>query len=274
MVQILSFINTATGTMINLISDPQTILSLLIGVFVGGAAGYVGTVMLSERMSLMGDAIGHLTLPGVSLALFYGLDVSLGASIFLFFEIFVIWFLKERTKIPIEAITAVVFSSSLAMAFLFLPRAKTAQALLGDLSSITYTVTIIAIIVSVFVILAVRKLYPKLILIGISNDLAQIEGINAKWISFFYLVCMSVIIALGVRIIGGLMTAALVAIPACTSKNFSRNLSQYAYLGLLCGSVSCAVGIALSIASGFTVGPMIIISNTALFIFSVFFCRK
>ena len=57
----------------------QDILALAIGAFVGGAAGYLGTLMLSKRMALVAGPLGHLTLPGIALALTFGFDVSLGA---------------------------------------------------------------------------------------------------------------------------------------------------------------------------------------------------
>ena len=57
----------------------QLVFALLIGVFVGGAAGYLGTLMLSQRMALVAGPLGHLTLPSVALAFLFGFDVSLGA---------------------------------------------------------------------------------------------------------------------------------------------------------------------------------------------------
>jgi len=105
---------------ITMISSWQLIGVITMGACIGGIAGYLGSLMVTKRMALMAGALGHLTLPGVSLGLLYGFDVSIGALIFLTLGIFVIWLLQQWTKLPLEALTAVVFASSLAVAFLFL----------------------------------------------------------------------------------------------------------------------------------------------------------
>ena len=56
--------------------NTQFILALIIGVFTGAVAGYVGSLMITKRMALTGGALGHLTVPGVALALLYGLRIT------------------------------------------------------------------------------------------------------------------------------------------------------------------------------------------------------
>ncbi|MFC1845624.1 metal ABC transporter permease [Candidatus Dependentiae bacterium] len=64
------------------ILNPQLLSALLIGASVGSVAGYIGSLMITKRMALMGGALGHLALPGVALGLMLGFDVSVGALIF------------------------------------------------------------------------------------------------------------------------------------------------------------------------------------------------
>jgi ABC-type Mn2+/Zn2+ transport system permease subunit len=56
--------------------ENQLSLSLTAGIFIGGAAGYLGSLMLSKRMALVAGPLGHLTLPGIALALLYDFNVS------------------------------------------------------------------------------------------------------------------------------------------------------------------------------------------------------
>jgi ABC-type Mn2+/Zn2+ transport system permease subunit len=249
------------------------IMALIICSAVGGVAGYIGSLMVTKRMSLMGGSLGHLTLPGITLALIYGFDVSLGALLFLGAGVILIWVFELRTKLPLESLTAVVFASSVAAAFLFLPEEHTYPALIGDISQISPLIVIISVISSLIVFLVTRRILPKVILSTISEDLAESEGINVKKLNLIYLVCIALTVALGVRIVGGLMTAALVAIPASTSRNLSKNLNQYAYLGMLFGIISCIIGVIFSSFTGFSAGPLIIIANTLFFLFSLIFKR-
>ena len=115
-----------------------------------------------------------------------------------------------------------------------------------------------------------RRHFFQFVLVGISEDLGQVEGINVSRYNLIYLLCIALVVALGVRIIGGLMTAALVAIPAASSKNISSSLHQYAFLSSLFGCLSCVIGIFISHSTGLPVGPMIIISSAVFFVGTLF----
>jgi len=119
------------------INSYQLILALIMGGFIGGLAGYIGSLMLTKRMSLMGGALGHLALPGISLALLYGFDVSIGALIFLLAGTTLIWLLEWYTKLPTEALTAVVFATAVAISFLYLPHEEYATALIGNVGHLS-----------------------------------------------------------------------------------------------------------------------------------------
>jgi len=252
----------------------QLVLVLIMGVFIGGAAGYLGTLMLSQRMALVAGPLGHLTLPGIALALSFGFDVSLGAFPFVVLGVILIWLFEMTTRLPMEALTAIVFASGVAITFLFLPEEQTVPALIGELSQISLSVTIITLILCLILISTTRMIYSRMVLVSISEDLAKVEGIDVKKYNFIYLVCIAFMVALGVRIVGSLMTAALVAIPACTSRNLSKNLTQYSYRGLLSGSLACSLGILGSNFVGIPVGPLIIITSTSLFLISLIFKRQ
>lgn len=140
----------------------QIIYALTLATFVGGISGYLGSLMVTKRMALMGGALGHLTMPGVALALLYNFDVSLGAVLFLFFGIILIWFFELKTQLPIEALTAVVFASSLAVAFLFLPEGKTSQAIIGDITNISVQITAITVLLSIAIFFLIKRIFSCL----------------------------------------------------------------------------------------------------------------
>ncbi len=253
------------------------ILALVMTAFIGGAAGYIGSLMVTKRMALTGGALGHLTLPGVALGLIYGFDVSIGAFLFLIIGVILIWLYEAATKIPMEALTAVVFSSSVSVAFLFLPKEETVPALIGDISQISIIATAITVVLSLGVLLITKKIYPKMLLSEISEDVAEAEGIDVDRYNLVYLIGIAIIIALGVRVVGSLLTAALVAIPAVTSRNLSENHFQYSHGSLVLGAISSIVGVSLYKLIGPSIGPLqigspgplIIITSTIFFLISM-----
>ena len=251
----------------------QLLLSLTVGIFIGGVAGYLGTLMLSRRMSLVAGPLGHLTLPGIALALIYGFDISLGAFPFVILGIVFIWLSEIRTKLPMEALTAVIFASGVAIAFLFLPIGQAEEALVGNILKVNLWDSTISVVLTVLLFLIITKIYPKMILINISEDLAKSQGIDLKKYNLVYLLLIAVIVALGVKIVGGLLTAALAAIPACSARNLSQNMFQYAFGATVIGIISSSLGIFISEFSGFPAGPLIILANAVIFLISTIFKR-
>ncbi len=246
----------------------KILLAILMTSAIGAAAGYLGTLMLSKRMSLVGGPLGHLTLPGITLALIYGFDVSVGAFLMLVLAIVVIWLFEKRTKLPLETLTAIVFSSSVAVAFLFLPSEEVELALIGDISQLAFAATFFSVFLSVAAFLIVEIIYKKMVLIAISEDLAKSEKINVDKYNFVYLLAVALVIGLGIRIVGSLLTAAIVAIPAATSRNLSGNMKQYAYGGVIAGGLAGFLGIIMYHIFHVPAGPAVIITSAGLFLIS------
>lgn len=230
--------------------------------------------MLSRKMALVAGPLGHLTLPGIALALLYGFDVSLGAFPFVILGIILIWLFEIRTKLPMEALTAVVFASGVAIAFLFLPIDQAETALVGDISKIGFWDTFITFILCLFLFLLIKNIYSKITLINISEDLAKSEGIEIRKYNFLYLLSIAIIVSLGAKVVGGLLTAALVAIPAATARNLSKNLFQYTFLATSFGTISAFLGILLFKFTGFPAGPLIIIIGASIFLISMIFKKQ
>ena len=243
----------------------QLVLSLISGVFIAGAAAYLGTLMLSKKMAVVAGPLGHLALPGAALALVYGFSISLGAFPFVVAGIVLIWLLEIRTKLQLEALTAIVFATGVGIAFLFLPIDKAEAALIGDISRVGLYETIAAVILGSVVFIIVHRCYSQIMLVSIHEDLAKTEGVNVKAYNLIYLLAIAIIVALGVDLVGGLMTAALVAIPAAAARNVSRNLTQFGLVSGTIGMISAIVGILSSTFSGLPSGPLVILTSSAIF---------
>ncbi len=156
-----------------LIHNSSFIIQLITGIFVGGVAGYLGSLMLSRKMTIVVDPLSHLALPGVALALIFGKDISLGAFLFLLTGTILIWFFEQKTKLPTETIIAILFSASLAITFLFLSEQEIEEALIGDISKIGVVESVITILVCLAVFFFLERIYKKLLLISISEDLPK-----------------------------------------------------------------------------------------------------
>ena len=252
----------------------QFILSLVSAIFIGGTAGYLGSLMVTKRMGLVGGPLGHLALPGVALALVYHFNPFFGALLTIVLGGIFVWLLEIKTRAPMEALTGLVFAAGVATGFLILPfgnESELEEALVGNIAKISLQDTIMALVIGSLIFYLIKKIYSKLILSEISEDLARVEGINVKKYNLLYLICVAFTVALTVKIVGGLLPVALIVIPALTAKNLSGNLKEYAYGSLALGSLSCVFGILFFGISHSPTGLLIILTSTAFFLISLFF---
>ena len=160
-----------------------------------------------------------------------------------------------------------------AIAFLFLPVEQAETALIGDITRVDIYGTIITSILCFLIFLIIRKNYHKMVLINISEDLAKASGINVRKNNLLYLFLIGILVSLGVRMVGGLLTAALFAIPAASSRNFSKNLFQYTNLSIFFGILSSLLGILIYKFTNLPAGPLIISVSSLIFLISLIFKR-
>jgi len=254
--------------------DSNLLYSLITGIFVGGVAGYAGSLMITKKMALTGDALSHVALPGMGLALLYHINPFWGALVFLFSGIFIIWILEQKTELSAETLTGIIFTVSLALGFLITPELELFEALFGDISKVYLSDVFFSIVFSCTVFFLLNKIYSGLTLSIISEDLAKTNGIDLKKYNLVYFFCLAIIVALGVKFVGSLLMGALVIIPAAISKNLASTLKAYSYGGMVFGAIICVLGIFISKFFSVAAGPAIILASSAIFFLSAAFRKK
>jgi ABC-type Mn2+/Zn2+ transport system permease subunit len=250
------------------LSDINT-LGLIVGVFVGSTAGYLGSIMVSKHMALVGDALSHVALPGLALGLLFNFNPFIGAFAFLAATVVLTWYLQKSTTLSVEAIIGVLFVLALAIGILITPRVDLLEALFGDVSKITLTDTIITVLVSLFVVLIIRKIYDKLAISMISKELAVASRIKVERINLIYLFLVAIIVAVGIKEVGTLLVGAVVIVPAAAAKNISSTLSGYSLMSAIFGLASATSGVVLSSYVNLPAGPLVVIVGTAIFVAGV-----
>jgi len=245
------------------------IFSLLIAVAVGFSAGYLGSLMVLKKMALVGDALSHVALPGLALGILFNFNPFFGAFGFLFGSAVIIWYLGRITKLSFETLVGAMFTLALAIGILIVPEPDLLEALFGDITKVALMDTILAVIIAILAMLLTKIIYNKIILGMISEDLAVSNGINVSRTNLLYLLLVSLVVAIGIKIVGTLLVGFLVVTPAAAAKNISSNLSRYAMLSSVFGAISASSGILLSSYLSLPSGPLVVLSGIAIFLFTV-----
>ena len=243
------------------------IFSIIVGAVVGFAAGYLGSIMVLEKMALVGDAMSHVALPGLALGVLLNFSPLLGGFIFLFVSAILVWYLGRVTKLSFETLVGAAFTLALAIGILLYGDKLDAleAALFGDIAKVDLTYALIAVGISLTVIFLTRIIYRKIVLSLISEELAISKGINVARTNLLYLLLVSATVAIGIQVTGTLLVGFLVVTPAAAARIVSSNLSRYFILSAIFGAVSAVIGIALSNSLKILPGPLVVVTGVTIF---------
>lgn len=249
---------------------PYYSLSFMAAVFIAAAAGLLGSFVILKRMALMGDALSHVALPGMALGFLFHFNPYLGGFAFLLFVSLIILWLKYKTALSVDTLTGILFTASLALSALIIPREDILEALFGNITQLTPADALISIILSLILIFAIWTMRKKLAVNVLSEELAYSVGINNKILDLSFLLLFSLVVAMGIKFTGALLIGALTIIPAAAAKNISRSLRTFMVYSVAFGIIAAIAGMILSYKTGFTSGPLFILVATVIFIFSLF----
>ena len=244
----------------------SVLIFILVGCLVGAAAGYLGSFMVLKRMSLVGDALSHVALPGMAIAILYNFSPMLGAFVALLFAVIGVWYFESKSTVYPDALVGVFFTFSLALGVLITPEPELLEALFGSIEKITSVEALLAVILSLAIILVTRMISKKMILGSISKELLESLGMSYKRINLVYLLLVGLIVALGVRFVGTMLMGALVVVPAASAKNISRSMQGYFLLSALFGVLSSFLGALAGNLLHISTGPCVVLVSIAIFV--------
>jgi len=243
------------------------------------AAGLIGSFALMKRMSLAGDVISHIALPGLGLALLLHFNPLLGAATTLFLGTLLIWQLQQGRTLTTDVAIGVIFTAALAIGTLVTPSEDLIEALFGGFQSLTLAWFLLGVVSVVGIIAFVYVFRHQLILGLFSPELAAATGINVARLDLYYLLVFSLTVLLGLRFLGALLVGALIIIPAATGRQLTHTLTAFLSASSAVSVLSVAIGFLInryysqltigSVTLNLSLGPAIISVATILFLFSL-----
>jgi ABC-type Mn2+/Zn2+ transport system permease subunit len=253
--------------------------SLILALLTALAAGLIGSFALMKRMSLAGDVISHVALPGLGIALLLNINPIIGAAVALLFGTVLIWQLEKGGKITTDVAVGVMFTAALAIGTLVTPSEDLIEALFGGFQELTALWFVIGIL-AVAVIIAFIWTFRHQLIIGLfSPDLAAATGINVSLINLYYLLMFSLTVLLGLRFLGALLVGALIIIPAAIGRQLTHTLTAFLTVSSAASVLSVLIGFAIhrfyptiavgSINLNLALGPAIISVAAMMFLISL-----
>lgn len=232
------------------------------------AAGLVGCFAVMRRMALSADALSHVALPGIGVAMALHVHPLVGAVAMLFFGALLVWALENRARLATETVIGVVFSAALAVGSMIASGEDLIEALFGGGGALSRLELAFGLIAAAAVIGFILKEKYALVLALVSPDIARTAGVDLRRLNLLYLQMFTLTIALGLRYLGVLLMGSLIIIPAATAKRLSNNLNQMLTLAVALAVATTVVGSQLAIWLHRESGPIIVTLAAACFVLS------
>ena len=233
------------------------------------AAGMVGCFAVMRRMTLAADAISHVALPGIAIALIVKLNPLVGALAMLTVGAVLIWAVELRTRIATETITGVVFSVALALGAMLSSGDQLLDALFGAPGALTQMQLWLGLVGAAAIVAFVIYQRNALIVGLVSPEIALTCGINVARLNLMFLLTFALTVGLGLRYLGVLLMGSLVIIPAATARRLARSLRAMFATATVVAVVATVGGSYLAELSGRASGPFIIVVAGAIFFLSL-----
>ncbi|MDG2451534.1 MAG: metal ABC transporter permease [Paracoccaceae bacterium] len=244
--------------------------AILAGVGVAIAAAPLGCFVVWRRMAYFGDATANAAILGVALSLALSVSVFAGALTIAFLMALTVNALSGRgfamdTLLGVMAHSALAFGL-VAVSFIQGVRLDLMAYLFGDILALGRVD--LAVIwggaLSVFALLA--WWWTALLTATLNPDLAHASGFNPKREQLILTLCLAVVVAVSIKVVGVLLIAALLIIPAAAARPISTSPERMAVMAGVIGVGSAIGGLHMSLWYDTPAGPSIVCVATVMFI--------
>jgi zinc transport system permease protein len=258
--------------------------AFLTGILIGILAPLLGVFIVVRRLSLIADALSHVTLAGIAASLllekylsffaginplYMGMVFSVGGSLF-------IEKLRGVYKHYQELAIPIILSGGIGLGVIFISLANGFNTdlfsyLFGSVSAVSRTDLGVIFIISILVIVVIFLLYKELFLLSFDEEHAKASGIAAKSIHFIFIVMVALVIAASMRIVGILLVSSLMTLPVAASIRIAKGFKQTIFLSVLLGEAAVLGGLFIAYYLNLAPGGTIVMLSVLILIMVIFY---
>ncbi|GAB2544367.1 metal ABC transporter permease [Gracilibacillus alcaliphilus] len=225
------------------------------GIIIGFIAPLLGAFIVVRRLSLIADALSHVTLAGIAFGLllekktgvnfitpFYG---GLGFSVI---GSLIVERLRRVYHSFQELAIPIILSGGVGLSVIFISLADgfnndLYNYLFGSVSAVSRQDLYIIIVIGLIVCAVIYSLYKELFLLSFDEEQAVVTGIHAKRIHFIFIVLTALVIAASIRIVGVLLVSALMTLPVAASIRIAKGFKQTIIYAIIYGEAAVILGL-------------------------------
>jgi manganese/zinc/iron transport system permease protein len=263
--------------------------ALAASVLVGAVCAVVGTFLVLRGMSLLGDAAGHATLPGVCIGFAIVGAKSMGALlagavVSGFIAAVLVGVIARAPRTKPDAAIGVVLSVFFGLGIVLLSYVQNsstgAQAglddfLFGNAAGVAADQLVALAVMSALLLTAVVVFFRPLVVTIFDGDFARSLGWPTMAIEFGLLGALSIAVVISIQAVGVVLVAAMLIIPPSAALLLARRIHTVVWVSAGIGVASGAAGALLSfVFSGVATGPAMVLVAATLFAGAGLFGRR
>ncbi|UXR95552.1 metal ABC transporter permease [Staphylococcus epidermidis] len=245
--------------------------SLISGLLIGFIAPLIGAFIVVRRLSLIADALSHVTLGGISFGMFLLTIIPVFSVInpmwfgILFAVIGALLIEKLRTSFSNyqEIAIPIIMSAGIALSAIFISLAdgfnqEIVGLLFGSISAVNISDLTTIIIITIIVIIFIVLFYKELFILSFDEEYSKVIGIP-KWIQFLFIVIVAMVISASMRVVGILLVSALITLPIAISMRITKGFKQLIALSVILGELSVILGLIIAFYMNISPGGVIVV---------------
>lgn len=257
--------------------------AFLSGLIIGIIAPLLGVFIVVRRLSLIADALSHVTLAGIAGSLYLSQSVSalvflnplyLGIVASVTGSLF-IERLRRLYKHYEELAIPIIMSAGLGFSAIFISLAEGFSSdlfsyLFGSVSAVSrqdlWIIVGIALIVIVFLVL----FYKELFVLSFDEEYAKASGLPAKWIHILFMIVTALVIAGSMRIVGILLVSSLMTLPVAAAMRIAKGFKQAIIYSVAFGELAVLIGLVSAYYLDLAPGGTIVVTSILILLITIY----
>ena len=239
--------------------------AFLVGIMLSIVIPCIGVVMVNKRNSMIGDALSHVSLAGVTIGLIFRVNPIITAIISCAIASFSIEIMRRYFPKNSDISTAIMMSLGIGLAAVLSDFVKGAanfnSFLFGSIVAISDFEVILVTLVFFIVITVFTVLYKALLYVSFDEVGARLAGIKVQSVNIVFTFLISLSISIASRTVGVLMVSSLMVVPVACALRVSKSYFQTVIYSILFGMAFTISGITISFYQGLKPGGTMVLTG-------------
>lgn len=252
--------------------------AILVSGLIGGVCAFLSCFITLKGWSLMGDALSHAVVPGVSLAWLLGLPFSVGAFVAGILAAVTMGWIKKKSGLREDAVIGVVFTSWFALGLLLLSlypsNLNLKTIIFGNILAISDPDILQVLIISGISILVLAVKWRDLLLYCFDEAHARALGIDTRFLHFLLLALLSATAVAALQTVGACLVVAMLVTPGATAYLLTDRFGKMLVIATITGATCGVIGAYASYFINGSTGGCIVVLQTLVFLAALVFAPK